>query len=63
MFDFDFNLGIELNWIAVVLSLVLSGIFIGIMWNIVAYSLFNKIILSIVLPVLSYVIIVRKLNS
>ena len=58
--DFEFDLT------ALGLTVILSGIFIGMVWLMPTwtdYATRNKIIITILLPVVSYFIIASKLNN
>jgi len=66
MFDFLDDLGIELNPTVALLSVLLSGIFIAMIWLIPTWGswpLKYKIIVTIVLPIISYVIISYQLGK
>ena len=58
--DFEFDLT------ALGLTVILSGIFIGMVWGLPSwadYPVRNKIFITIILPVVSYFIIAAKLNN
>ena len=56
----------EFNTTALGLTVILSGIFIGMVWFMSTwadYPIRNKMIITIILPVVSYFIIAAKLND
>ena len=62
MFDIDF----ELDYKAAGLAIVLSAVFIVMVWSIPTWGSFPtvwKVLISVILPVVSYVIVLRGMNQ
>lgn len=56
----------EFNTTALGLTVILSGIFIGMVWGLPSWADYptrNKIFITILLPIVSYFIIAAKLNN
>ncbi len=56
----------EFNWTVLGLTVILSAIFIAIIWGMStweSYPIKNKIMITIALPVVSYFIISYRLNN
>jgi len=60
------KMDLEFDWMTVGLAIILSSIFIIMIWKIPTwdnYPIKNKIAISVLLPVISYFIVAWKRNS
>lgn len=60
------DFGIELDYTTLAIAIVLSGIFIAMIWFVPlwgTYPLSYKIIMTLMLPPISYFIVHNKMNS
>ncbi len=60
------DLDLEFNTTAAALALVLSGIFIAMVWGIPTwdnYPTSNKVAITILLPIISYFIVLWQMNK
>ncbi|KKM18815.1 hypothetical protein LCGC14_1661910 [marine sediment metagenome] len=66
---FDWLTEIEIDWPTLVLTIILSGVMIAIMWfnplwqESAAFPTKTKILMSVVLPIIAYPIVYRQLNK
>lgn len=59
------DIDIEINYTALALAILLSGVFIAIVWGLPTwktYPMNQKIMITILLPVMSYFIVVWQMN-